>query len=364
MKKPTFFSHYNSQKNRNTLKLLIVADCKVDQCFVDVICHRLNNNSDILYIDTSRATRKNVFARHLSYLILAKQTYLIENKYVNIIFWQQFIGLYWNLLSHLKIMRKPYTFLLPLIYKPRKGLIGKIYKLFFSISLSNPALTGAICLSSKELMYYKKIFPKYKSKIFFIPYGQSTKTKNINIYNPTSWETHYFFSGGTSNRDYSILMSVASKIRYNFVIACTRKDIAGMDIPENVRVFHNAYGEKFDLLMKNSYAVLLTLENPDISSGQIVLLKAMEMGKPIVATKSACIIDYVNETCAFLTQPKNLKELQIVLNYIIENPEEAQVRAFRAKKRYQENYTIQKFASSVAELIADKIKINLELRKN
>lgn len=354
MKKTTFLIHFNSQSNYNPSKLLIVADCKVNQDFVDVLCHRLNTNADSLYVDTSRKTHKKIIARHLSYLILAKQTLLIENKYDNIIFWQQFIGLYWSLLSRLKRGTKPYTFLLPLIYKPRKGIIGKIQKLFFTFSLSNSALWGAVCHSSEELKYYQRIFHKCKSKIFFIPYGQSTGTKGRNI--TISLETPYFFSGGTSNRDYSTLMWVATKIKYDFVVACTPKDASGMNVPSNVKVFFDAYSEKFDLLMKSSLAVVLLLENPDISSGQIVLLKAMEMGKPIVATRSAGIIDYVDETCAFLVDPKSVGGLQRVLKFIIENPEEAQYRATKAKKRYRENYTIQKFTSSLAELITYKMR--------
>lgn len=366
MKKPTFLAHYNYQINRDSSRLLIVADCMVNQEFVNVLCDRLNTNADLLYIDTSRKTPKNVVAlpRHLSYLIVAKKALSIENKYENIIFWQQFIGLYWSFLSYLKIRKKIVTFLLPLIYKPRKGIIGKIFKLFFNFSLSNPALWGAICYSSEEQKYYQRIFLNCKSKIFFIPYGrgQFFKTKGRNIL--ISRVSPYFFSGGTSNRDYSTLMSVATKIKYNFVICCTTKDISGMDISDNVRVFYDAYGEKFNLLMESSYAVILTLENPYISSGQIVLFKAMEMGKPIVATRFGGIMDYVDETCAFLVEPKNVKKLQKVLKFIIENPKEAQDRAMRAKKKYQENFTIRRFASSVAEAMSKVREVKLKVHEH
>lgn len=354
MKKPTFLVHYNCQTNSNPSKLLMVADCKVNQDFVNVLCDRLNTNGDLLYIDTSRKTRKNVVARHFSYLILAKQAFLIENKYDNIIFWQQFIGLYWGYLSRIKGEIHRNVFLIPLIYKSRKGMAGKIYKSFFNLSLSNPAIKGAICYSSTELKYYRRVFAKNRDKIFFIPYRQSSKIRDKNTV--TLQRNPYLFSGGTSNRDYSTLISAAEEIKYAFIIACTPKDIKGLKIPDNVRVFHNAYGEKFDSLVRSSYGVILPLKDTNISSGQIVLLKAMEMGKPIVATRSAGTIDYVDETCAFLVDPKSVEELQRVLKFIIENPEETQYRATKAKKRYRENYTIQKFTSSLAELITYKMR--------
>jgi glycosyltransferase involved in cell wall biosynthesis len=213
---------------------------------------------------------------------------------------------------------------------------------------------GAICHSSEELKYYHEIFPKCKNKIFFVPYGKSYKTKDKNI--SISVATPYFFSGGTSNRDYSTLIAVATKMKYDFVVACTPKDITGISVPDNVMMFFDAYDEKFDLLINSSYAVILTLENTDISSGQLVLLKAMEMGKPIVATRGAGILDYVDDTCAFLVDSKNVEELERVLEFIVKNPEEAKGKAEKAKKRHWERFTIQKFAFSIAEVVIGKDK--------
>jgi len=261
MRKATFLVHYNSQANLGPSKLLIVADCKINKNFVNGLCNRLNTNADLLYVDTSRITRKSVVARHISYLVLAKQALSIAYKYDNIVFWQQFIGLHWSYLSYLKRATKVRTFLLPLIYKSRRGIIGTICKLFFSFSLSSSALSGAICHSSKELKYYRRIFPKCKSKIFFIPYGQ-VRSEAKDRGNTISGETPYFFSGGTSNRDYPTLVYVAPKIeKYKFVLACTKNDIKGLHIPDNVRVVHDAYGEEFDSLMKLDNLDLLYLPN-------------------------------------------------------------------------------------------------------
>jgi len=357
MKKPTFLVHYNSQTNRNPSKLLIVADCKLPLEFINVLCDRLNTNADLLYIDSSRKTRKKVLARHSSYLILANKALLIGHNYENIIFWQQFIGLYWGFFSFLRRRKKSKAFLLPLIYKSRKGIKGKIHRLFFNLSLSNSSLLGAICYSSQELKYYKRIFSKCKNKIFFVPYGQTSEVKASRNYS-ISMENPYFFSGGTSNRDYSTFMLVASKMtKCDFIVACTPEDIMGIDVPSNVRAFYDAYGDKFDLLMKCSYAVVLILKKSNISSGQIVLLKAMEMGKPIIATRSVGIIDYIDDSCAFIVPSKNLEKLQNILNFVIENPKETQLRARNAKKRHKEKYTIQRLAFSLAELIINKNRI-------
>ena len=350
MRSLRFLPHYNnSQGNHNKVDVLIVADSVVSHAFVDELCNRLYTNADLLYIDTSRSTRTGVAKRHLSYFILAIKALLIRHKYKKIIFWQQFIGLYWSTFSFLSNGSSVVAVLLPMIYKARKRVLGKLYKLFFSFALSKPALTAAVCHSSEELKYYKKTFPKSRNKIFFIHYGQGPKTEDTGMSPSENFD--YFFSGGTSNRDYSILVSVAAKMKYSFVFACTWNDIKGVKIPRNVMVFHDAYGDKFDVLIRSARAVVLTLENPYISSGQIVLLKSMAMKKPIVATKSAGTLDYVDDTCAYLIEPHNEEQLQVALTRIIENPQEAEIRAAKANKRYHEKYSIQKFAFHLSELM-------------
>lgn len=354
MKKPILLTCYSCQgsDNNNNSKLLIAADCRVDQNFIDALGQKLKTNIDLLYIDTSKKAGKKAMERHLSYFILAQKAISIRGKYDTIIFWQQFVGLYWGVLSRFAKKGKAKVFLLHLIYKERKGVLGKIHKLFFSFSLSNRTLVGATCHSSQELKYYQKIFYSCKDKVFFIPYGQSYEAINKNIAIPV--KKPYFFSGGTSNRDYFTLMSVATMMNYNFVVACTPKDVSGIAISDNVTVFFDAYGETFSSLMDSSCAVLFTLKNPNISSGQLVLLKAMAMEKPIVATKSSGILDYVDDTCAFLVEHKNVEEIQRVLAFIIANPKEAQLKAAEAKKRYQEAFSTQKFAFSLAELVTRK----------
>ena len=264
--------------SQRSYKILIVADCRVNKDFIDTLCARLNVLGDLIYIDTSRKTISSVARRHFSYLVLALNAIFNGKNYKAILFWQQFIGLYYSLLSHM-IIKRTDACLMPFIFKSRKGVLGRIYKAFINLGLRDKVIKGAICHSSAELIHYHKVFFRNKDKIFFIPYGQSPMNKNHrNNANNISCEKPYFFSGGTSNRDYLMLATVAEKINFPFVVACTRKDIKGIECPHNVKVYHDAYGDKFDALLGESSAVILLSRDPNISSGQIVLLQAMQNG--------------------------------------------------------------------------------------
>lgn len=81
--------------------------------------------------------------------------------------------------------------------------------------------------------------------------------------------------------------------------------------------------------MYNSYLVVIPLKDLNISSGQLVALQAMQMGKPIIITKSKGITDYLDngKTAIFINNTKNelLEKISILYNdenlynYISEN---------------------------------------------
>jgi len=350
------FISYNALVNHSSYKLLIVADCRVNEDFIDALSNRINLQADLMYIDTSRDTKTPVLLRHFSYLALAFNAILKAKAYKVILFWQQFIGLYYSFISILLIKRTP-AFFMPFIFKSRKGALGTIYKALIKLALQNNVIKGVICHSSVELKYLRKLFFRNKDKIHFILYGQSLDYENHrNNASNISMEKPYFFSGGTSNRDYIALITVAEEMNFPFVIACTRRDIGGIKITRNVKVYHDAYGKKFDALLKESLAVILIFIDPNISSGQIVLLKAMQMRKPIIITYSAGSADYVDERCAFLVGHNNPHQLRKVLEYVISNPQEAERRAINAYMRYKQEFTVGQFALRVADLIAKNLK--------
>ena len=246
---------------------------------------------------------------------------------------------------------------MPFIFKSRgTGILGKVYRTFLNLALRSKVIKAAVCHSSTELIYYRKAFAANGNKIFFIPYGQVAKykisAKNVNNIS----KNPYFFSGGTSNRDYLTFAVCAEKTNFHFVIACTHNDIKGIKMPDNVKLFHDAYGEKFNFLLKQALAVILLFKDPNISSGQIVLLKAMQMGKPIIVTDSAGSRDYVDESCAFLVEHNNPEQLRKVLEYVISHPQEVKKRTTNAYMKYKREFTVGKFAFRVAELIAKNLK--------
>ena len=68
--------------------------------------------------------------------------------------------------------------------------------------------------------------------------------------------------------------------------------VKDIQVPPNVELIHNAWHADFDNLISGSYAVILTVADPDISAGQLVLIKSMRLSKPSIVTDGNCMKDY------------------------------------------------------------------------
>ena len=159
----------------------------------------------------------------------------------------------------------------------------------------------------------------------------------------------YLFSGGASNRDFTTLANAAKDTEIPVIVACTKKTANDIQWPKNVQVRTDAYGPTFYRLIEQSSGVIITLADPTISSGQIVLLMAMRAGKPIVVTASAGVNDYIDDSCAWLVPPHDVAALQGVLSKLVANDKEVLAKALRGQERYLTKFTVHHFGQRIGE---------------
>jgi len=110
--------------------------------------------------------------------------------------------------------------------------------------------------------------------------------------------------GADRDRDYRTLFLAAKHLpQLKFVVCCGQKNIEGLDIPDNVEVKLNISAlETREILSKAEMAVIPLLET-NRASGQLSMLDAMLMGKPVIISKTRGITesyDLKNEKNALL----------------------------------------------------------------
>jgi len=335
--------------DRSKHKILIAADGFVSDNFRDTIKKELPAEIELFYFDATVRRRLKRVLRHISYFFVAVRAFKNRNNYKGIIFWQQFIGIYYGLLTRfLGAKTFPPSVTFHFIYKERKGLIGWLLKGIFKRALEAEALAAFVCYSDIERDYYLKEFGgEFENKIFFKTLGIDIPTQVVQTYQETN---RYFFSGGTSNRDYSTLLRAFEGSDVKLVIACLPKDVRGLKAHKNVEIIHNSFGQDFLEKIGNAYGVIIPLENPRISSGQLVLLTAMALGKPIIITKGGCAQDYVSQDCALLVRDHSEEDIRESVQILLRDRKKANLLAVNALMRYKERFTLEAFGKNIAEV--------------
>lgn len=173
------------------------------------------------------------------------------------------------------------------IYKRKQGLKGRLYHRYMYYIVSSKYIDRFVCFAQEECNYYSEMFGVDMDKFVFTPVGIDA----MSLSKFTISDDGTIFAPGRSNRDYQLLVNVAQKLPYHFVIAC---DTLTMNhCPDNVEILHDCFGTKMREQMSKCHIVVVPLKDLNVSSGQLVILHAMAMGKPIVCTDCAGVKDYV-----------------------------------------------------------------------
>lgn len=247
-----------------------------------------------------------------------------SRKYNRVIAWQQFYGInfaFWSRLLHLK--KQNYLAIDTFIYKPRGGQLGKFYYKYIKWSVDNKYVDKIICYSSSEPKLYSKVLDMPISKFCFVPLGIE-RIKGVE-----SSKGDYIFTTGRSNRDYDFLIDAMNGANMKVEIACSGYEYHGISNTSNVEIMQNCYGKEMLQVLANSFCVVIPLKDTHISSGQLVILQAMQLGKPVIVTENDTAKDYIKnskngyiikkEKDVLLDTIKTLKDNDLLYNNISQN---------------------------------------------
>jgi hypothetical protein len=130
----------------------------------------------------------------------------------------------------------------------------------------------------------------------------------------------YVFSGGGAGRDYATLLDAVrgTSLQLEIVIFVP----GALEAPPNVRVRGPMPLQAFLERMAGAVAVVVPLDSASSPHGQTTLVQALALGKPVVATRSVGVIDYVRDgENGFLVDAGDVEALRRVLLRLVEDPE-------------------------------------------
>jgi len=268
-------------QNNTGNRLLVIADYHFDRNIIDAL-KKKHHIESVGYIEKplGQFTGYRVLYRQFSYLLLAMKGYFSYRikKHTFVIIWQQYIGFYFSLFSILDVsryFRNMRSKIILFYILPKRKTISRMAEIIYDLGV----IYRIVYFSRED---YDQSHCRKKLLFYYIQKRlDATAIKaceNIRIE-----ETPYVFAGGTSNRDYAQIAELGKKFGNNkFIIACREQDIAGLDLSENTKIYHNKIGDDFLSLIYHSYFGIIPLKYIHTTSGKIILLRTLEFGKPVL----------------------------------------------------------------------------------
>lgn len=103
--------------------------------------------------------------------------------------------------------------------------------------------------------------------------------------------------------------------------------------------------------MAGCHIVTIPLMNLDISAGQLVILQAMLLGKPVICTMSNGIKDYVVDGETGILVRNDKEEWQKAVKRLYDDVEFYEEMCRKAKQAYQEHFTEKVMYERIAEMV-------------
>lgn len=139
-----------------------------------------------------------------------------------------------------------------------------------------------------EIDTYATRFTIPHTKFRFLPF-------HTDIVNPVVVNTHdgYVLSAGKTGRDYQVLMDAVEGLDVKVIIVSDDHHAIGLRVPANVQLLVNIPYDEYLELLRNCWFVVVPLRKVVKSTGQVVILEAMGLGKPVIATETTGTTDYI-----------------------------------------------------------------------
>ena len=300
----------------------------------------------ISYVSNDRSSKLMEILRYCKYFYYAFKIFIHRNKYANIVAWQQFYGLLLAFYCRLFGVKKQFSLIvMTFIYKRKHGLLGNIYHSFMQFALNNKYIDKIIVYSQNEVNYYSKLFSK-TDKFVFIPLGINNIT-NFQIDEKLERQK-YILSVGRSNRDYQFLYETLKDTEF---IVKILSGTVNQPPTNNIEIYTKVFGQEMFHYLNNCFCVVIPLADTKISSGQLVALQAMQLGKPIIFTESDGIADYVINGYNGIIVKKEKEALITALQELYSNNSLYMTLSQNARLEYDKKYSIKRLGNNVGDLI-------------
>lgn len=128
----------------------------------------------------------------------------------------------------------------------------------------------------------------------------------------------YGVAAGRSLRDYKTFFAAVARVDYPFIVVADRASVAGLDIPSNVEMHYEIPRAHYLEIINGSRFVVAPVKCQYRSTGQVVILEAASLGKPVITHDVIGTRDYVtHDVDGLLARPEDPEDLRLQIERVL-----------------------------------------------
>ena len=176
---------------------------------------------------------------------------------------------------------------------------------------------GVIVNSEPEIQTVIDRFGVRPDRVAFVPLCSTIAPERV-----LEPEQLCVLAAGRTLRDFSLLLKVAGQLAPTPVcVICGMDDCRDEDIPKNAEILREVDRFVYLQRLRQATCVVIPLLPTERSTGQVVLLEAMALGKPVIATRSPGTVDYIRDgETGMLVEPGNESNLRTACETLLRDP--------------------------------------------
>jgi glycosyltransferase involved in cell wall biosynthesis len=161
--------------------------------------------------------------------------------------------------------------------------------------------------------------------------------------------------GKDLGRDFATFGAAVDGVDARVEVIALPRNLVGVTLPANALARQVGIKELRDLYAKSSCVVVPQRREAyalGADGGITVLLEAMAMAKPIVASDRAILRDYVDDGVeALLVPPEDPAALRAAIERVLDDPELSRALGLAARRRIERAHTSRDFAARLAPVL-------------
>lgn len=205
-----------------------------------------------------------------------------------------------------------------------------------------------IVFSSAERELYSRELDVPLERVEFVPFHTNVLESRFTRLG------EYGFAAGRSLRDYKTFFAAVEGLDFAFVVVADRAGVADLKIPSNVVLHCDIPRERYLELLEGARFVVVPLRADYRSTGQVVVLEAASLGKPVIASAVVGTRDYITHGAnGLLVPPGIVEELRSEIKHLMHDDALCEKLTASAMQRIEKYHTFKAFADRCLEIIAD-----------